>query len=143
MCIRDRFYSELNARRLTLELRDGALAVKNGKVLRALDGRTFALNTGTFAFSGPDQFVARYEGGDTVQFRRVMDAPLEPAALAAYAGSYRSEEVPATYQVSVDGARLAFRVAAHGGAAGAAGALGAVASGLSTCSRSGWFSRIT
>ena len=111
-----RFYSELNARRLTLELRDGALAVKNGKVLRALDGRTFALNTGTFAFSGPDQFVARYEGGDTVQFRRVMDAPLEPAALAAYAGSYRSEEVPATYQVSVDGARLAFRVAAHGGA---------------------------
>ena len=85
-------------------------------MLRALDGRTFALNTGTFAFSGPDQFVARYEGGDTVQFRRVMDAPLEPAALAAYAGSYRSEEVPATYQVSVDGARLAFRVAAHGGA---------------------------
>lgn len=108
------FYSELNARKVALELRDGALAIKNGKVLRALDGNTFAVNTGTFAFSGPDQFVARYEDGGTVQFRRLVQTAPDRAALSAYEGSCRSDEVPATYQVSADGAKLVVRIAGNG-----------------------------
>ena len=111
------FYNELNVRKVTLELRDGALAIKNGKALLALDDNTFAVNTATFAFSGPNQFVARYEDGDTVRFRRLMEAAPGRAALAAYEGSYRSDEVPATYQVSADGAGLALRVAGNAGAA--------------------------
>jgi CubicO group peptidase (beta-lactamase class C family) len=104
------FYNELTANPVIVALRDGVLVLPNGTPLRPLEGSTFAVNTGTFAFSGPDRFVANPGGGELMSFRRVAAEPPASAALSAYTGRYGSDEALASYDVAPDGDKLAFRL---------------------------------
>ncbi|WP_228893693.1 serine hydrolase domain-containing protein [Pseudoduganella aquatica] len=104
------FYNELTANPVILALRDGVLVLPNGTPLRPLQEGTFAVNAGTFAFSGPDRFVANPGGGEVMSFRRVAAVAPSSAALSAYTGRYGSDEALASYDIAPDGDKLAFRL---------------------------------
>ena len=105
------FYNELNGAKVSLVYRDGALALSNGTALQPQGTNTFAIKNGTFTFADIDNFIARSAGGEAARYRRVSHAVSDRAALAAYAGYYRNDEVMATYQVIPSTTNLEFRIA--------------------------------
>jgi CubicO group peptidase (beta-lactamase class C family) len=95
---------------LKLVAQNGQLRANAGAVLVPLDGRRFALGTGTLqldpAPNGRAAIRLLTADGDTVRFE--PQAPFAPSAaqLAEYAGTYVSDEAEATIVVTVDGAGL-------------------------------------
>jgi len=105
------FYSELLGQRLTLSYKDGSLMLPDGAALRVEGANAYAYKTGVLTFDGADQFVVHDESLDPVRYRRVADGASDPAAWAAFFGGYLSDEVQASYVVSVSGSTLEFRFA--------------------------------
>ncbi len=106
------YVSDLDHTAVRFQLRDGRLRVPGAAapvVMRS--DSTFEVGratAGTFA-RGPDGRVAHITmtaGGDTVVYRPAAE-PLGGAALAAYAGTYRSDEADVTVSVVTLGDRVA------------------------------------
>lgn len=105
------FYSELLGQRLTLSYADDTLMLPDGAALRPLGANAYAYKTGQLTFDGADQFVVHDEILDPVRYRRVVAGSRDPGAWDAFSGSYRSDEVQASYIVDVSEDTLEFRFA--------------------------------
>lgn len=101
-----------------LTLNSGQLQA-NGNIAVAMRSDTsFALGRNTTGWvvrgrDGRPQRVVMVAGGDTVAYLPVGAAP-DSAALAAYAGEYRSAEADVTVRLAVDGSRLVIQMAPEG-----------------------------
>ena len=98
---------------LRLRLVNGALATDSvgAAVLAARSTTSFEMGRSRIDFepaSGAGRAALRMTGpdGDVVRWEPVEDWSPTAAELAAYAGSYRSDEAEATYRIAVEGDRL-------------------------------------
>ncbi|MES2300079.1 MAG: serine hydrolase domain-containing protein [Pseudomonadota bacterium] len=103
-----KFFSDLDGKVIELAYRDASLTLDKGPALRALGGAAFAIRSGSFVFADRDHFVSASPDGETVHYQHVAAGAPDATALAAFAGRYHSDEVAATYQLSVAGKALVF-----------------------------------
>ncbi len=101
------FFNQRNGTLVNLTYRDGQLMLPGGTILRHISADSFAVKSGSFSFTGHDNFIARAPGSETTGYQRVAAAAQN---LSTYSGRYRNEEITVTYEVIPEGEKLAFRL---------------------------------
>jgi hypothetical protein len=94
---------------LRLEVRGYALAVVGGPELDSVGPASFRGSAGVYVFRGADQLTLETNEGERVRFARAQAWTPAAADLAASAGTYRSEEAAARYEVRAEGGGLVIR----------------------------------
>lgn len=91
---------------LRLAVRDGSLSLPEGRVLTAVSPADFTAGTRTFRFSGGEHLTVESDDGSVSEYIRMQ--PWQPSAkeLASLAGTYRSDEALATYDVRIKDGQL-------------------------------------
>lgn len=104
------FVDERSGMPLTLENRQGQLAMKGGPVLDATSATQFRMGGALIRFDGADRFELNQEDADPTGFRRT--APYTPTStdLQRQAGTYTSDEADATYIVTAQDGRLTMKL---------------------------------
>ena len=94
---------------LRLEARGRDLAVVGGPALSALGPNRFRGPAGVLAFQTPDLFTLETTDGEQVRFERAQAWTPAPRDIAAFPGTYRSDEAAARYEVRAEGGGLVLR----------------------------------
>ena len=101
---------ELSGMPLTLENRQGQLAMKGGSVLEATSATEFRMGEARIRFDGTDRFELKREYADPTRFRRTTPYAPTPTDLQQQAGTYRSDEADATYIIAAQDGKLIMKL---------------------------------
>jgi CubicO group peptidase (beta-lactamase class C family) len=96
---------------MQLILQDGSLRQSEGKALTVVSLEEFTAGTKTFRFSGGGHLTVETPDGSVFEYTRMQPWHPGAAELASLAGTYRSDEALATYDVQVRGGRLVMTLA--------------------------------
>jgi CubicO group peptidase (beta-lactamase class C family) len=94
---------------LRLEARGRDLAVVGGPALWALHPNRFRGPAGVLSFQSPNLFTLETPEGEEVRFERAQAWTPTPRDIADFAGTYRSDEAAARYEVRAEGGGLVLR----------------------------------
>ena len=103
------FVSERTGMPFALVWANGALRKESGEILRIESADALRAGDGLLRFEGNDKFVLEDNDGNAEPHLRNAPAVADRAALSAYAGSYKSDEIDTVYAVEEREGHLAMQ----------------------------------